>query len=71
MKVSNLKVLCSSPTMAGIEKLINEYFFSSSYKLAPIYTTKAETYEIIGKYAPLCGFIVRKERKRYKFYQLN
>jgi hypothetical protein len=64
-----MKLLCSSNTLEKTEKLINDYFYSSSYKLIPINTIKGEVYEIIGK-NKLENFIVKKEKGRYKFYEL-
>lgn len=71
MKVSNLKLLCSSGTLESTEKLVNNYFYSSSYKLVPIHTIKGGTYEIIGKNSKLDNFIVKKEGNRYKFYEIE
>lgn len=71
MKVFNTKLLSSSPKLEDAEKMVNNYFYSSSYKLVPIYTIKGESYEIVGKYARLKNFIVKKERGRYKFYELE
>lgn len=71
MKLSNLKLLCSSGTLESTEKLVNNYFYSSSYKLVPIHTIKGETFEIVGNSSKLDNFIVKKERGRYKFYELE
>jgi len=71
MRVSNLKLLSTSSTMENIEKLVNNYFYSSSYKLVPIHSIKGESFEIVGKDTRLDNFIVKKERGRYKFYELE
>ena len=71
MKVSNLKLLSSSNTLENSEKLVNDYFFTSSYKLIPYKTTKGISYDIIGMKGKLDNFVVKQERGRYKFYQVE
>jgi hypothetical protein len=71
MRVSNLKLLCTSDTIENIEKLINKYFYSTSYKLIPYKTTKGISYDIVGIKGRLDNFVVKQEKKRYKFYEIE
>ncbi len=55
------KLLASSSTKEGIEKLINQYFYSTSYTL--------QENQIVGKKGILSGFVV--EFKKNKFYFMS
>ena len=55
--------LAISPTLAGIEKLINQYFFSTSIKVNP------ETLEITNSKGQINHFTI--ERKKGKFIFSN
>ena len=55
------RALCGSPTITGIQKLINEYFFSTSYKV------DWETLEVSNS-TGVCEHLKVEERKgRYYF----
>ena len=56
--------VASSPTLNGIEKLINKYFYSYSYKVNESDLT------ISNKNGEFKKGIVKKEKNRYVFYML-
>jgi hypothetical protein len=57
----NTKPICSSATIEGLERLINEYFYSTSYKIDPT------TLQVSSKAGKLDSYIVVYDRGRYKF----
>jgi len=71
MKVFNTKLLGSSSKLEDAEKLVNGYFYSSSYKLMPYQTTRGTNYDIVGLKGKLDNFVVKQEKGRYKFYELE
>jgi len=71
MEVYNTKLLSSSPKLEDAEKMVNNYFYSSSYKLIPYQTTNGTSYDIIGLKGKLDNFLVKQEKNRYKFYELE
>lgn len=58
---TKMKTLASSPTIGGIEKMINEYFYSTSYRVDP------ETLEVSNSTGKRPDLVVKKEGGRYKF----
>jgi hypothetical protein len=60
MKVFNTKLLSSSPKLEDAEKMVNNYFYSSSYKLIPYQTTRGIRYDVVGMKGKLDNFIVKK-----------
>ena len=62
METAELKI-GSSPTLKGVEKLINGFFFSTSYKVSKdfVITNSKGVYE---------NGVVKKEGKRFVFYVL-
>jgi len=58
---AKMKTLASSPTIGGIEKMINEYFYSTSYRVDP------ETLEVSNSTGKRADLVVKKEGGRYKF----
>jgi len=71
MKVFNTKLLSSSPKLEDAEKMVNNYFYSSSYKLIPYQTTNGTSYDIVGSKGKLDNFVVKQEKGRYKFYEIE
>ena len=71
MKVFNTKLLSTSPKLEDAEKMVNNYFYSNSYKLIPYQTMKGISYDIVGMKGKLDNFIVKQEKGRYKFYELE
>ena len=71
MKVFNTKLLSSSPKLEDAEKMVNNYFYSCSYKLIPYQTTNGISYDIVGTKGKLDNFVVKQEKGRYKFYELE
>lgn len=61
-----MKLLASSSTIEGIEKMINLYFYSTTYKVTKIDTL----YEIRSRLGLLKNFTVLFKNKRFKFYEL-
>ena len=53
--------LATSPTLKGIEELINKYFYSTSFKVDP------KTFEITNSKGPVNSFIVEKKKGRFIF----
>ena len=58
-----MKKLASSGTKEGIEKMINQYFYSTSYKLD-------EDLNIFGKKGILQDFKVEFKRNKYVFWEI-
>ena len=71
MKVFNTKLLSSSFNLEDAEKIVNSYFYSSTYKLIPFQTTNRTSYDIVGNKGKLDNFVVKQEKGRYKFYELE
>lgn len=53
--------IASSPTLTGLEKLLNQYFFSTTYKIQPDLTV-TNSKGIFDK------VIVKREKNRYVLY---
>ena len=53
--------LATSPTLSGIENLINQYFFSTSIKVNP------ETLEITNSKGQLNNFTIEKKKGKFVF----
>ncbi len=60
---SQAQKIASSPTLLGLEKLLNEYCYSKTYQIFPDLTVTNSK----GIYE---GFIVKKEKSRYVLYAL-
>jgi len=54
--------IASSPTLVGLEKMLNKYFYSTTYQIFPDMTVKNSK----GIYNKV---IVKKEKSRYVLYQ--
>ena len=50
---------------------INNYFYSCSHKLIPYQTTNGTSYDIVGMKGKLDNFVVKQEKGRYKFYEIE
>ena len=50
--------------------MVNNYFYSCSYKLIPYQTTNGISYDIVGTKGKLDNFVVKQEKGRYKFYEI-
>ena len=61
MKSKNKK-LASSPTIVGLEKLLNQYFYSTSYKIYPDLT-------VCNSKGVYNGVEVKKEKSKYVLYE--
>ena len=71
MKVFNTKLLSSSPKLEDAERMVNNYFYSCSHKLIPYQTTNGTSYDIVGMKGKLDNFVVKQEKGRYKFYEIE
>lgn len=54
--------IASSPTLVGLEKMLNQYFYSKTYQIFPDLTV-TNSKGIFDK------VIVKKEKSRYVLYQ--
>lgn len=56
-----MKVICSAETMEKLQTMINEYFYSTSYRIKEnkVFHEHKQTF--------LDGFIVREKRGRFQF----
>ncbi len=63
--MSNLIIekVASSPTLVGLEKMLNQYFYSNTYKISPNLTITNNK----GVYDKV---IIKKEKSRYVLYQI-
>lgn len=57
-----MKLIATSSTLKGLTKLLNEYFYSSTYKIYPDLTV-VNSKGIYNKVA------VKKEKSKYRLYQ--
>ena len=57
-----MKLIATSASIEGVEKLLREYFFS------PGIIVNRETYEITNSKGPISGFNVVKTKNRFKVY---
>ena len=57
-----MRKLASSPTIEGAEKLLNQYFFSTSFKIS-------EDLIISNKKGIFDKFIIKKLKGRYVIYE--
>ncbi len=57
-----MKVLMSSPTVEGLEKMLNRYFYSTSYKIRPALT-------ITNSKGVYSAMQVKKKGSRYAVYE--
>ena len=57
-----MKKLASSPTLAGLEKLLNQYYYSSTYKILDDLT-------IINSKGVFTKVIVKKVKNRYILFE--
>jgi len=60
-----MKLLCSSNNLPGLQKLINEYFYSDSYIINPDLTV------INTKIVLKNNIIIRKKKNRFLAYLLT
>jgi len=56
------KLLASSNNLPGIEKILNEYYYSTSYKIS-------EDLIITNSKGIFDKVFIKKEKNRYKLYQ--
>lgn len=56
------KLRASSTTLKGIEKILNQYFYSTSYQVFPDGL-------ITNSRGQVDGFFIKKEGSRYKLYE--
>jgi len=63
-----MQILASAPTKEGIEKQINKYFYSTTYKIEQ--SEKANYFNVVSIKGLSKDVIVKLENKRYKFYGL-
>jgi hypothetical protein len=54
--------IASSPTLANLEKMLNQYFYSTTYQILPDLT-------VINSKGVYGGVIIKKEKSRYVIYQ--
>jgi hypothetical protein len=57
-----MEKIASSPTLVGLEKMLNQYFYSKTYQIFPDLTVTNSK----GIYDKV---IVKKEKSRYVLYQ--
>ena len=57
-----MRLIASSASIEGLEKLLREYFFS------PGITVNRETYEITNSKGPINGFKIINVKNRFKVY---
>ena len=57
--------LATSPTLKGIEELINKYFYSTSFRVDP------KTFEITNSKGKVNNFIVEKKKGIFIFKLKN
>lgn len=57
-----MKLLASSPTLIGLQKMLNQYYYSTSYQIYPDLT-------ITNSKGIFDKVIVKKEKSRYKLYE--
>ena len=56
-----MKLICSSNSIEGLQKLINSFYYSSSYEILPDLTVK-------NFKGPFPGIIIIKKKNRYLAY---
>lgn len=56
------KLIVSSPTVEGVQKLLNEYFYSTTYRIDP------ETLKVSNSMGDAPRFTVTVKKKRVKIY---
>ena len=61
-KIMKNKLLASSNTLQGIEKLLNKYYYSTSYKIT-------EDLIITNSKGIFDKVFIKKDKNRYKLYQ--
>ena len=64
--MTNTGLLASSPTLDGISKLINRYFYSSNWLPVPV---DSKTWQIkdMGNLKIIEGYLITKKKGRYRF----
>lgn len=60
--MNKFKLIASSPTLKGLENILNKYYYSTSYTIYPDLT-------ITNSKGIFEKVFVKKEKSRYKLYQ--